>query len=145
MKNILLLLISLFLQTFLSAAPAPDFTVPTSDGQVRKLYQDYVNQQKLVVLEIFFTTCPPCASHAPYWQALYLDMIAAHPGKVEFMLLSPDTSHAWMKSRQEDKITRWLTDHSRPMATYQFAPVFSALIVRQHRPPADSQPVHRHR
>lgn len=70
------------------AAPAPDFTVTTSDGQVRKLYQDYLNQQKVVVLEIFFTTCPPCATHAPYWQSLYQSMLAAHPGQVEFMLLS---------------------------------------------------------
>ena len=88
MKSILLLSVFLFLQSILSASPAPDFTVTTSDGQVRNLYQNYVNQEKLVVLEVFFTTCPPCASHAPYLQALYQDMLAAHPGKVEFMLLS---------------------------------------------------------
>lgn len=88
MKNILFFPVVLLLQTALFAAPAPDFTVTTSDGQTRKLYQNYVNQQKLVVLEIFFTTCPPCASHAPHFQTLYQNMLAAHPGKVEFMLLS---------------------------------------------------------
>lgn len=69
-------------------AKAPDFTVTTSDGQQRKLYADYVNQQKLLVIEAFFTTCPPCNTHAPHWQALYQSMLAAYPGKVEFMMLS---------------------------------------------------------
>lgn len=78
----------LFCAAFASAANAPDFTVTTSDGQQRRLYADYVNQQKLVVIEAFFTTCPPCNTHAPHWQALYQSMLAAHPGKVEFLMLS---------------------------------------------------------
>lgn len=88
MKKIHSLPVAFLLFSTIQAAPAPDFTVTASDGQVRKLYQDYVNQQKVAVLEIFFTTCPPCATHAPYLQALYQSMLAAHPGKVEFMLLS---------------------------------------------------------
>ena len=88
MKKCYLLPFALLLQTALFATPAPDFTVTTSDGQVRKLYQDYVHQQKVMVLEIFFTTCPPCAAHAPHLQTLYQNMLATHPGKVEFMLLS---------------------------------------------------------
>jgi len=67
---------------------AADFTITTSDGQVKQLYQDYINQQKLVVIEAFFTTCPPCATHAPLVQNLYTSMQATHPGKVEFLLLS---------------------------------------------------------
>lgn len=89
MKNFYLPVFALFfLPITLFAAPAPDFTVTTSDGQTRKLYQDYVNQQKVVVLEIFFTTCPPCSAHAPHFQTLYQNMQATYPGKVEFMLLS---------------------------------------------------------
>jgi thiol-disulfide isomerase/thioredoxin len=88
MKKLFLLPLYLLLYTALVATPAPDFTVTTSDGQVRKLYQDYVNQQKVMVLEIFFTTCPPCASHAPHLQSLYTSMQATYPGEVEFMLLS---------------------------------------------------------
>lgn len=88
MKKSYLLSLALFFQTALLATPAPDFTVTTSDGQTRKLYQDYVNQQKVVVLEIFFTTCPPCSAHAPHFQTLYQNMQATYPGKVEFMLLS---------------------------------------------------------
>jgi len=94
MKNLSLLTL-LLLSASLFAAPnfppptqAPDFTVTTSDGQVKKLYQDYISQQKLVVIEAFFTTCPPCATHAPLFQNLYTSMNAAHPGQVEFLLLS---------------------------------------------------------
>ena len=71
-----------------AAVPAPDFTVTTSDNQVKQLYADYLSQQKLVVLELFFTTCPPCATHAPLWQTLYQNALAAHPGRVEFIMLS---------------------------------------------------------
>jgi peroxiredoxin len=81
-------------------APAPDFTVTTSDGQVKKLYQDYTNQQKLVVIEAFFTSCPPCATHAPLVQNLYTSMQAAHPGQIEFILLSTLNSDTNLKVAQ---------------------------------------------
>jgi peroxiredoxin len=81
-------------------APAPDFTITTSDGQVKKLYQDYINQQKLVVIEAFFTSCPPCATHAPLVQNLYNSMLAAHPGKIEFILLSTLNSDTNLKVAQ---------------------------------------------
>jgi rhamnose transport system permease protein len=88
--------VRIFLQCFafslwvcsLNATPAPNFTITTSDGVSRNLYADYVNQQKLVVIEAFFTTCPPCNAHAADWQALYQSMQAAYPGKVEFIMLS---------------------------------------------------------
>ncbi len=88
MKKFYSLPVFFLLFSSIRAANAPDFTVTTSDGQVRKLYQDYVSQQKVVVLEIFFTTCPPCATHAPYLQALYQSMLSTYSGQVEFMLLS---------------------------------------------------------
>ena len=92
-----------------SATPAPDFTVTTSDGQVRKLYQDYVNQGKVVVIEAFFTTCPPCATHAPFFQSLYQSAKAAHPGKVEFLLLST------LQSDNNSKVAAYLTSKSMTM------------------------------
>lgn len=70
------------------AQTAPNFTVTNSDGQTRNLYTDYLNQGKVVVLEAFFTTCPPCNTHAPFWQALYVNQLAAHPNQVEFIMLS---------------------------------------------------------
>ena len=87
--KIQLLFTLLCLQSFaLHSAPAPDFTVTDSDGQIHHLYADYVNQNKVLVIEVFFTTCPPCNTHAPHWQTLYQNMQAAYPGKVEFMMLS---------------------------------------------------------
>lgn len=70
------------------AQTAPDFTITTSDGQTRSLYADYLNQGKTVVIEAFFTTCPPCNAHAPFWQTLYENQLAMHPEQVEFILLS---------------------------------------------------------
>lgn len=85
---LLLLLNAVFALANTPPPPAPDFTVTTSDGQVKKLYQDYIQQQKVVVIEAFFTTCPPCSAHAPFFQSLYSEMQAAYPGQVEFILLS---------------------------------------------------------
>lgn len=78
----------LFVFARLSATNAPDFTVTSSDNQTLKLYQNYISQGKLVVLEAFFTTCPPCNTHAPLMQNLYTQLQAQYPGKVEFILLS---------------------------------------------------------
>lgn len=86
--------------TTIPPPPAPDFTVTTSDGQVKKLYQDYIDQQKVVVIEAFFTTCPPCATHAPLLQNLYTSMQAEYPGKVEFILLSTLLSDTNIKVAQ---------------------------------------------
>ncbi len=88
MRNLTVFLLLLLCVGPAAAIIAPDFTVTTSDNQVRHLYADYINQQKVMVLELFFTTCPPCATHAPHWQTLYQNSLAAHPGKVEFMMLS---------------------------------------------------------
>ena len=87
MKNILLPLFIL-LTSCLKATPAPNFIVTDSDGQKQNLYQNYINQDKLVVLEAFFIACPPCNTHAPLVKSLYEQVQAAYPGKVEFMLLS---------------------------------------------------------
>jgi thiol-disulfide isomerase/thioredoxin len=88
MKQLSLLLFSLFFFTSIEATPAPNFTVTTSDDQAFNLYQQYINQGKLVLVEAFFTSCPPCAAHAPLLQTLYTQMLADYPGRVEFILLS---------------------------------------------------------
>ncbi|MCC7505094.1 MAG: redoxin domain-containing protein [Saprospiraceae bacterium] len=84
----LLLLSLLFTGLRLAALPAPDFDLTDSDGNQHALYGDYVSQGKLVVIEIFFVNCPPCATHAPHFQTLYTSKKALYPGKVEFMLLT---------------------------------------------------------
>ncbi|MBL7829192.1 MAG: redoxin domain-containing protein [Saprospiraceae bacterium] len=87
MKQFLTLLCFLA-HSVLFSTPAPNFTVTSSDNQTLKLYENYINQGKLVVIEAFFTTCPPCNTHAPHVQTLYNQMLAQYPGKVEFILLS---------------------------------------------------------
>jgi thiol-disulfide isomerase/thioredoxin len=109
MKHIFLLLSALCAASRLAALPAPDFSVTTSDGQVRRLYQDFVNQGKVVVVEAFFTTCPPCATHAPHFQSLYAAKKAAYPGQVEFLLLST------LGSDNNAKVAAYLSDKMMTM------------------------------
>jgi len=66
---------------------APDFTVTDSHGQVHHLYADYLNQGKTVLLEVFYTTCPPCNSIAPLMEPLYQEW-GAGDYDVEFLELS---------------------------------------------------------
>lgn len=100
MRILLHLFLFFYSGSVLAQLPAPDFTITTSDGQVRQLYQDYVNQHKLVVIEAFFTSCPPCSAHATPFQNLYTAMQAAYPGQVEFMLLSTLMSDTNVKVAQ---------------------------------------------
>ncbi len=50
---------------------APNFTVTANDGAEHKLYEHYLDAGKTVMIEIMFTTCPPCNSYAPYMEMLY--------------------------------------------------------------------------
>ena len=71
----------------LASQTAPDFTVTDSHGQQHQLYADYLNQGKTVVLEVFFTTCPPCNLIAPLLEPLYQEW-GAGDHDVEFIELS---------------------------------------------------------
>lgn len=66
-----------FFTTLLSsnsvAQDAPNFTVTDTESKVHRLYEDYLNKGKTVVIKIFFVNCPPCASIAPGFQNLYED------------------------------------------------------------------------
>jgi len=70
---------------------APDFTVTDIDGQVHHLYADYLNQGKSILLEVFYTTCPPCNSIAPLMEPLYQEW-GAGDHDVEFVLLTDKNS-----------------------------------------------------
>ncbi len=70
--RILILFIGLLLISLPSQAQmAPDFSVTDSHGQAHHLYADYLNQGKTVLIEVFFTTCPPCNSIAPLMEPFY--------------------------------------------------------------------------
>jgi thiol-disulfide isomerase/thioredoxin len=77
----------LSLGTFISAQTAPNFTVTDSWGTTHRLYEDYLNQGKTVVIEIFFAACPPCNAIAPYMEPLYQEWDAGQ-GDVQFIELS---------------------------------------------------------
>ncbi len=66
---------------------APDFTVTDIHGQVHHLYADYLNQGKTVLLEVFYTSCPPCNSMAPLMEPFYQEW-GAGDYDVEFIELS---------------------------------------------------------
>jgi thiol-disulfide isomerase/thioredoxin len=70
---------------------APDFTVTDIDGQVHHLYADYLNQEKTILLEVFYTTCPPCNSIAPLMEPLYQEWGAGNHD-VEFFLMTDKNS-----------------------------------------------------
>ena len=77
----------LFVAMTLRAQPAPDFTVTTSDGVQRSLYADYLNQNKTVLLKLFFTTCPPCNAMAPFMEPFYQEW-GGGTGDAAFISLS---------------------------------------------------------
>ncbi|MEP6645703.1 MAG: redoxin domain-containing protein [Saprospiraceae bacterium] len=86
--RILLLSFGILLTSLsLRSQPAPDFTVTDSKGHARHLYADYLNHGKTVLLEVFFTTCPPCNSIAPLMQPLYAEWGSGN-NDVEFIELS---------------------------------------------------------
>ncbi len=86
-KDLLLLAFCLLAISAIAQPPAPDFNVTDSQGNLHRLYQDYLDQGKTVVLEIFFTTCPPCNAIAPYVEPLYQEW-GGGDGDVEFMAIS---------------------------------------------------------
>lgn len=66
---------------------APDFTITDSNGEEHQLYADYLDQGKSVLIEIFYTTCPPCNSIAPLMEPFYQEW-GAGAYDVEFFELS---------------------------------------------------------
>ncbi len=89
MKKVLILTASFLLtQMYLFAQTAPNFTVTDADGNVHRLYEDYLDQGKTVVLDLFFTDCPPCNTKAPLIQQLYVDWGA---GAQDLMVMALST------------------------------------------------------
>ena len=87
-------LISLFVLTMLTLASygqkSPDFSIIDSEGKAHSLYADYLDKGQIVVLKLFFITCPLCKPYNESIQALYEEMGSGNEG-VEFFLLSNKT------------------------------------------------------
>ena len=69
------------------AQDAPDIDVTDSDGERHRLYSNYLNQGKTVLVKLFYSACPPCISIAPSLQELYEEW-GAGEHDVEFIELS---------------------------------------------------------
>lgn len=67
-----------------------DFTVTDSGGQQHKLYEDYLDQGKVVVMKVFFINCPPCRAVAPAFQAQY-EAYGEGSGDVQFLDITNKT------------------------------------------------------
>lgn len=87
MKNLTLSTLLAFLTFSAYSQMAIDITVTDSDGEEHELFEDYLDQNKTVVLKMFFTSCPPCRSIAPSFQQLYEDWGSGND-EVEFIELS---------------------------------------------------------
>ena len=98
--TILLVLIPLFL----IAKKAPDFAVTDHNNKIHKLYEDYLNKDKVVVIKFFFVGCPPCSAIAPYVQSAYVRW-GAGSGRVQFFEISTmkGDNNALIKGYQNGK------------------------------------------
>ena len=85
MRKIILFLL-LFGFTISYGQPAPDFKITSSKGTEINLYADYLDQDKTVLLELFWEGCPPCNSFAPLLGDLYKEWGDGN-GDVEFIAL----------------------------------------------------------
>ncbi len=70
---------------------APNFTVTDVNGQSHNLYTDYLDQNTIVVLKVFFVNCPPCNTAAPHFQNKY-EFWGEGQQNVQFMDLSNKVS-----------------------------------------------------
>lgn len=69
------------------AQNAPDFEITDTKGKTHKLYEDYLDKGKSVVLDLFFVDCPPCNTLAPLMEPLYQDW-GAGEADVQFFSIS---------------------------------------------------------
>ena len=91
--RVLMFLIAFTQSYWIISQDAPDFLVTDSWGTTHKLYQDYLDQGKTVMIEVFFADCPPCNAIAPYVETLYQTWGAGHADVqfIELSILQSDT------------------------------------------------------
>lgn len=84
------LLAIIFLLTSLSiyGQQAPNFIITDYNNVDHDLYNDYLNNGKVVLLKIMFVDCPPCNSIAPSVQSLWEDFGGVGNPDVQFFELS---------------------------------------------------------
>ena len=93
-------ILAIFMVPFLGYAqtpppPAPNFTVMSSPTLSHRLHEDFLNQGKTVVLELFSVDCTPCNNFAPFMSGLY-DEWGHGEEDVAFISLNIDQSDNFM-------------------------------------------------
>ncbi len=88
LRNIFFILI-LCVNLSFAQQTALDFTITDAHGIEHTLYEDYLDQGKTVVIDLFFADCPPCQEVAPLLQILYEEW-GEGQYDVEFIGLSTD-------------------------------------------------------
>lgn len=86
---------------------APDFTATDTEGITHSLYADYLAENKLVVVHLFFVNCPPCNQIADDLGTLY-KKLGEGKGKVQFLefsILSGDTNEEIRNYKSDHKLT----------------------------------------
>lgn len=91
-------------QALFSQTSMPNFTVQDSKGNYHTLYNDYLDQEKTVLIKFFYSSCPPCNSIAPSLQALY-ETWGGGEYDVEFIELS---IQAW---ETDETVNSYLDNH----------------------------------
>ncbi len=74
----------------LKGQSAIDFTFTDTNGNEHTLYEDYLDEGKVVLIDWFFVACPPCNAYAPTLQDIYEDW-GEGQDDVEFFTLSNKT------------------------------------------------------
>ncbi len=90
-SKVISIFLLIFIAKIIQAQTMHDFTVTDVHGATHRLYEDYCNQNKVVVIKFFFTTCPPCIANAPLWQQKYVQQGSGNQG-VEFFSVTTITS-----------------------------------------------------
>jgi len=72
MKNLFFILFTMSFWSLNAQHTMHDFTVTDTDGQEHKLYDDFLNQGKVVAIKFFFSSCPPCNQAAPQWRQKHI-------------------------------------------------------------------------
>lgn len=78
-----------------------NFTLTDTDGNTYKLY-DLLKENQLVVLDFWYTTCEPCKSEFPYFEAV----ANKYNSKMKLLAIDPiDNTNAITRLRNQLKVT----------------------------------------
>lgn len=96
MKKLTLLIIFSFSISWLQAqtdlTEAVDFHVKTVEGETIKLFPLLDEQNKIVVIDFFSTSCGPCQDYAPDFQSAY-EIFDSNNGNVYFMGINTNSDN----------------------------------------------------